>query len=60
MREKGILKQIMEKHESPRQMCPDYSGTPLGLDNCFTAFLVILIGLGCSLCFGICEMITKK
>ena len=27
------------------QVCPDYSGKPLGFDNCFTAFVVLIAGL---------------
>ncbi len=27
------------------KVCPDYSGKPLGFANCFTAFLVLILGL---------------
>lgn len=27
------------------QVCPDYSGKPLGMNTCFTAFIAILVGL---------------
>jgi hypothetical protein len=60
MRENGILQQILKQFATPRQICPDYSGKPLGFESCFTAFLVFLTGLGLSLCFGIVEMINKK
>ncbi len=46
MREKGTLKQILTKYESPPQVCPDYSGQPLGFDSCFTAFGILLLGAG--------------
>lgn len=36
MRERGAMKNILEKYESRPQVCPDYSGRPLGFDNCFT------------------------
>ncbi len=45
MREKGALKKILNKYEAQPQVCPDYSGQPLGMDNCFTAF-VMLLGAG--------------
>ena len=33
MREKGSLKQILDKYESPPQVCPDYNGKPLGFED---------------------------
>lgn len=42
MRERGALKKILEKYESRPQVCPDYSGRPLGFDNCFTGTTKII------------------
>jgi hypothetical protein len=50
LREKGVLKQILKKHESPSQFCPDYSGKSLGFGSCFTAFVILIAGL----CFALC------
>jgi hypothetical protein len=50
LREKGVLKQILKKHESPSQFCPDYSGKSLGFGSCFTAFVILIAGLCLSLC----------
>ena len=44
MREKGVLKQILNKYEIGTQVCPDESGKPLGFESCFTALLVLLSG----------------
>ena len=44
MREKGVLKQILNKYETGTQVCPDESGKPLGFESCFTAFLALLSG----------------
>ena len=44
MREKGSLKQILDRYETGPQYCPDESGKPLGLESCFTAFLALLSG----------------
>ena len=44
MREKGALKQILNKYESGAQVCPDESGKSLGFESCFTAFLALLFG----------------
>ena len=44
MREKGALKQILDKYETGTQVCPDESGKPLGFESCFTAFLALISG----------------
>ena len=44
MREKGVLKQILNKYETGTQVCPGESGKPLGFESCFTAFLALLSG----------------
>ena len=38
MREKGPLRNILEKYETRPQVCPDYSGRPLGFESCFTGW----------------------
>ncbi|XP_059085839.1 glutamate receptor ionotropic, kainate 5-like [Tigriopus californicus] len=45
LRERGTTKKILEKYDSRPQVCPDYSGKPLGLNNCFTAFVCLILGL---------------
>ncbi|XP_059085217.1 uncharacterized protein LOC131882167 [Tigriopus californicus] len=45
LRERGTTKKILEKYDSQPQVCPDYSGKPLGLNNCFTAFVCLILGL---------------
>ena len=57
MREKGTLKQILNQFESRPQVCPDYSGKPLGFDSCFTAFLALMTGMGLGLLLWILEWI---
>ena len=44
MREKGSLKQILNKYETGTQFCPDESGKPLGFESCFTAFMALIAG----------------
>ena len=44
MKEKGSLNQIFQKYESQPQVCPDFSGKPLGFGSCFTAFGFLIIG----------------
>ena len=49
MREKGRLEKIMLDYEVADQVCPDLSGLPIGFDSCFTAFLVLLVGMAVGL-----------
>ncbi len=37
--------QIKDRYRNDPQVCPDYSGKPLGFSQTFTAFLVLLGGL---------------
>ena len=56
MKEKGSMQQIFEKYESLPQVCPDSSGKPLGMNACFTAFGVLLVGAGISVLLFVTEM----
>ena len=51
MIETGMVKQIVSKYlpDTDTQHCPDYSGKPLGINQCFTAFLLLFAGLCISL-----------
>ena len=59
MREKGSLMKILEKYESPPQVCPDYSGKPLGFGSVFTAFCVWCIGFGLGVVIFAIESLSK-
>ena len=60
MKEKGIFKQIQDKYEPSPQICPDYSGKPLGVGTVFVAFCVLFFGVGiASILFGL-ENLTKS
>ena len=41
MRERGVIKETLKKI-TPPQVCPDLSGKPLGINNSFTAFILLL------------------
>ena len=56
MREKGTMQQIKEKYESLPQVCPNSSGKPVGMDACFTAFGVLLVGGGISVLLFVIEL----
>lgn len=40
-------------------MCPDFTGKALGLDNCFTAFIVLGVGLAFGIVIFVLEALTK-
>ena len=60
MIEKGVMKQISEKYDVPQQVCPDLTGSPLGFESCFTAFLALIVGLLIGLVLMIFEIIAGK
>ena len=55
MEEKGLLSQLHKKYESPRQVCPDMGGKPIGIESCIMAFLALLGGIGICLILMIVE-----
>ena len=59
MREKGTMEQIFTKYEPKSQNCPDYSGKPLGISTCITAFVILAFGMGsCVLLFFLEMLVT--
>ena len=60
LEEKGTSRQILDKYKSEPQVCIDKSGSPLGFESCFTAFLILCGGgiLGCVL--FVIEMVFSK
>ena len=40
-------------------MCPDFTGLALGLDNCFTAFIVLGVGIGFGITIFAIEALMK-
>ena len=42
--EKGELEKIKSEYRPPPQKCPDYSGRPLGYNQAFAAFCVLVLG----------------
>ena len=59
MKEKGSLNQILTKYESPPQVCPDYSGKPLGFGAVFTAFGLLILGAAFALIVFIVEVFSE-
>ena len=45
LQEIGVVDRYSLKYRIPDQLCPSYSGNPLGIKQCFTAFTVLSIGI---------------
>ena len=45
LQEIGVVDRYSLKYRIPDQLCPSYSGNPLGIKQCFTAFTVLPIGI---------------
>ncbi len=58
MREKGSMKQILDKFESPPQVCPDLNGKPLSFGAVFTAFGILFLGAGAAIILFCTEKIA--
>ena len=43
-KENGHIDRVWKQYVNGRQICPDYSGKPLGMSTCFTAFIVLICG----------------
>ena len=51
MKESGTLSEIQNKFSSQGQVCPDKSGEALDMNQCFSAFIIIVAGLALALIF---------
>ena len=60
LREKGTARQILSKYESGDQICPNYSGLPIGFDSCFTAFLALISGSAVGLILFFIEYLSHE
>ena len=60
MREKGTMGQILTKYEPKPQNCPDYSGKPLGISTCISAFIILAFGIGICVLLFFLEMLVRS
>ena len=59
MREKGTMNKILTKYEPKPQNCPDYSGKPLGISTCISAFVILAFGMGSCVLLFFLEMLAR-
>ena len=59
MRDEGTLQKIIKSYLPPRQICPNYSGKPLTMRGCFTAFFIIIFGLSLAMISLVIEKVKK-
>ena len=60
MVEKGITEQILENYEHTPPTCPDLSGAPFTLKDCFTGFIPIIAGIILAIIMLVIEIIADK
>ena len=60
LKENGALEKAMKPCEPPPQKCTDQTGEALGINNCFGAFLVMMVGIGSGLLIFAMEFILKN
>ena len=60
LRESGALIRIFKDVEPAPQNCPKMEGTALGFNNCFGAFLVMIVGVGTGILLLIAESFVKQ
>ena len=55
MKEGAIVSWISSSYDEhkgmPDQVCPDYAGKPIGLEKCFSLLVIMMLGMGLSICF---------
>ena len=45
LKETAVIRRIFEPFKNQAQVCPDYSGRPLAMHQCITAFGFLLLGV---------------
>ena len=60
LKENGALEKAMKPCEPPPQRCTDQTGEALGINNCFGAFLVMMVGIGAGLLIFVMEFFLKN
>lgn len=59
-KESGVIDQIRSKYEPHPQVCPDYSGQPLGMNSVFAAFVPLIVAALFALFFMLFECFCYK
>ena len=49
MKESGVVDRIKVTYQGKDQVCPTYEGKPLHLRQCFSALMIMSLGIGLSL-----------
>ena len=60
LKEIGSVQRFYEKYAPERQSCPDYSGNPIAMTQCFVAFKILAAGLTSSVCFFMIERFLPR
>ena len=60
LKEIGAIQRYDKRYEIKDQWCPDYSGKPLSINQCITAFNVLVVGVVGGLAWFILEIIVPQ
>ena len=60
LKENGALEKAMKPCKPPPQKCTDQTGEALGINNCFGAFLVMVVGIGAGSLIFVMEFFLKN
>jgi ABC-type amino acid transport substrate-binding protein len=60
LKESGDIGRYDGIYGRQKQVCPDYSGKPISIKQCFTSFISIIIGFGVSLLWLVLELCLPR
>ena len=60
LKENGKMQRYRQLYEGRQQMCPDYSGQPISMMQCFTTFLIITSGFIMSTIWLVLELFLPR
>ena len=60
LKEIGAIQRYDKRYEIKDQRCPDYSGKPLSINQCITAFNVLVVGVFGGLSWFLLEVIVPR
>ena len=59
LKEFGLVQKYIKSHRMEAQVCKDYSGEPVTIKQCYSAFKILSVGMLISFCCWIFELFVK-
>ena len=60
LKESGKVKRYADIYEGTQRICPDSSGNPLSMKQCFTTIITLLIGFAVSVMWLVIEVCLPR